>query len=285
MSAYSLPKYAEFIRSIREAPDDDLPRMVCSDWLEEQGEAERAEFIRCQVEKSRLERESGGKLPVKEVIDDFDRRLTPNAVGRQTVEMRTGNFKPQLAVGNIATLKRRTGAAIRGDWRVHWIEQRGRAYARFWHTEFEQAPPCPLRDRWRELAKLEGELLPYQWCWPAVVRVGQPCELMIDTAPGSAFQQKGTIEATYSRGFLESIRIRGADWITHADEIVKRNPVRKVVIVGNWPIADFASPWTQERYKRELKHKDYPGIEFTFEREEYSYSVAREERFFTAADG
>lgn len=34
-------------------PDDDLPRLVYADWLEEHGEPERAEFIRVQVELAR----------------------------------------------------------------------------------------------------------------------------------------------------------------------------------------------------------------------------------------
>jgi uncharacterized protein (TIGR02996 family) len=37
-----------FLRAICEAPDDDTPRLVYADWLEEHGQAERAEFIRAQ---------------------------------------------------------------------------------------------------------------------------------------------------------------------------------------------------------------------------------------------
>lgn len=38
------------IRAICETPDDDVPRLVFADWLEEHGEAERAGFIRLQCE-------------------------------------------------------------------------------------------------------------------------------------------------------------------------------------------------------------------------------------------
>jgi uncharacterized protein (TIGR02996 family) len=38
---------------IREHPDDDVPRLVCADWYEENGQAERAEFIRVQVQLAR----------------------------------------------------------------------------------------------------------------------------------------------------------------------------------------------------------------------------------------
>lgn len=39
------------------APDDDIPRLVFADWLEENGEADRAEFIRvqCEIEKHKPE--------------------------------------------------------------------------------------------------------------------------------------------------------------------------------------------------------------------------------------
>src|SRR5262245_5515961 len=43
-----------FLRTIREHPDDDGPRLVYADWLEERGECDRAEFIRvqCELEQS-----------------------------------------------------------------------------------------------------------------------------------------------------------------------------------------------------------------------------------------
>jgi uncharacterized protein (TIGR02996 family) len=46
-----------FWRSIQEAPDDDAPRLIYADWLDEQGDATqtaRAEFIRVQCELERL---------------------------------------------------------------------------------------------------------------------------------------------------------------------------------------------------------------------------------------
>lgn len=36
-------------------PDDDAPRLVYADWLQEHGQPERAEFIRVQIEKALLE--------------------------------------------------------------------------------------------------------------------------------------------------------------------------------------------------------------------------------------
>jgi uncharacterized protein (TIGR02996 family) len=35
-------------------PDDDTPRLVYADWLQENGQPERTEFIRLQIERERL---------------------------------------------------------------------------------------------------------------------------------------------------------------------------------------------------------------------------------------
>src|SRR5687767_9906673 len=43
-----------FLRAIEDAPDDDAPRLVYADWLEEHGDEPRAELIRLQVEAARL---------------------------------------------------------------------------------------------------------------------------------------------------------------------------------------------------------------------------------------
>jgi uncharacterized protein (TIGR02996 family) len=42
------------LNAIIAAPDDDLPRLVYADWLEEQGRSEGAEFIRLQCELARV---------------------------------------------------------------------------------------------------------------------------------------------------------------------------------------------------------------------------------------
>jgi uncharacterized protein (TIGR02996 family) len=53
MSPYALPEWEAFLAAVASAPDDDLPRLVAADWLEEHGDTERAEFIRLQCELAR----------------------------------------------------------------------------------------------------------------------------------------------------------------------------------------------------------------------------------------
>ncbi len=43
-----------FLEDITEHPDDDTPRLVYADWLDDHGQPERAEFIRVQCELARL---------------------------------------------------------------------------------------------------------------------------------------------------------------------------------------------------------------------------------------
>jgi uncharacterized protein (TIGR02996 family) len=45
-----------FLQTICENPDDDVPRLVYADWLEEHGDADRAEFIRVQIELAKMDR-------------------------------------------------------------------------------------------------------------------------------------------------------------------------------------------------------------------------------------
>jgi len=49
------------LRAVLAAPDDDAPRLVFADWLDEVGETERAEFIRIQVEMEGRPRPAFGR--------------------------------------------------------------------------------------------------------------------------------------------------------------------------------------------------------------------------------
>src|SRR5438552_3752265 len=44
-----------FLQAILETPDDDAPRLVYADWLDDEGDAERAEFIRLGCRLARLD--------------------------------------------------------------------------------------------------------------------------------------------------------------------------------------------------------------------------------------
>lgn len=71
-----------FIRAIVENPNDDVPRLVFADWLDEHGDAARAEFIRAQIELSRLVQRAKNRTslfaePPERIINpDDDSRVT-----------------------------------------------------------------------------------------------------------------------------------------------------------------------------------------------------------------
>jgi uncharacterized protein (TIGR02996 family) len=52
--------------AVREDPEDDTPRLVLADWLEENGKHERAEFIRVQCQLARLPYPAPSLLKVRE---------------------------------------------------------------------------------------------------------------------------------------------------------------------------------------------------------------------------
>jgi uncharacterized protein (TIGR02996 family) len=53
---------AAFLRAIADHPEDDLPRLVYADWLDEHGQPERAEFIRVQCERAARIAAGDGRL-------------------------------------------------------------------------------------------------------------------------------------------------------------------------------------------------------------------------------
>src|SRR4051794_33213202 len=49
-----MTEHEAFLQAILEAPEDDAPRLIYADWLDDHGDAERADFIRTQVFRARL---------------------------------------------------------------------------------------------------------------------------------------------------------------------------------------------------------------------------------------
>jgi uncharacterized protein (TIGR02996 family) len=60
-----------FLQDILEHPDDDAPRLVYADWLEDHGDTDRAEFIRLQCELARL----GEDDPARDHLEPRERVL------------------------------------------------------------------------------------------------------------------------------------------------------------------------------------------------------------------
>jgi uncharacterized protein (TIGR02996 family) len=63
------------LRAVVENPADDGVRLVYADWLEENGDAERGEFIRMQVEMARLPADDLAREPLRERLRRVSSRL------------------------------------------------------------------------------------------------------------------------------------------------------------------------------------------------------------------
>ena len=73
------PDEAALLKAVCAAPDDDLPRLVYADWLDEHNEQSRAEFIRTQIELAKLTRDSKRRRKLafrcRELIDTAEDQL------------------------------------------------------------------------------------------------------------------------------------------------------------------------------------------------------------------
>lgn len=116
-------------------PDDDLPRLVFADFLEESGDAERAEFIRVQCELARMEPclltsvdEGFGPAPCRcgwHGLDRRQRELTAADIGRgRLIGRLPGGLVPKLpgyrSPDRYATARRGFVEAVQIPW-AWWL--------------------------------------------------------------------------------------------------------------------------------------------------------------------
>lgn len=81
------PEYRGLLAAVRAAPDDDLPRLVLADWLEEHESSEWAEFIRAQCEVERHPHAASIRADTytdaEGVLPDWQRALTAARLARE----------------------------------------------------------------------------------------------------------------------------------------------------------------------------------------------------------
>jgi uncharacterized protein (TIGR02996 family) len=70
-----------FLQAVREAPNDDAPRLIYADWLEEHGQADRAEFIRIQCRLARSPEYTPNKLKLRARVQQLLRENWNSWVG------------------------------------------------------------------------------------------------------------------------------------------------------------------------------------------------------------
>jgi uncharacterized protein (TIGR02996 family) len=144
---------AAFLRAILADPDDDLPRLIYADYLDERGDP-RGEFIRAQIEVARLPRGDARRKKLKERATQLRDRHEPEWVGplREFIdgwEFRRG-FVEAVTLGALAFL--RQGDALFAAAPVRQV-----ALTHAWE-EVEALAQCPHLARLRSLS-LSGNYL------------------------------------------------------------------------------------------------------------------------------
>jgi uncharacterized protein (TIGR02996 family) len=110
------------LRDILDDPEDDGPRLVYSDWLEENGRPERAEFIRVQVEKAALE--ASGVRCACAALGEAERPCRWHALALREERLRKEHYAEwERAAGLVLELPQgRQWLARRVTWRRGFVE-------------------------------------------------------------------------------------------------------------------------------------------------------------------
>jgi uncharacterized protein (TIGR02996 family) len=266
---------APFIAAIIARPDDDLPRLIYADWLDENGECERAEFIRCQVELARM---PSNACAVK-IITEADFRLRP--LRQDYVEVDNEMLPGLITIEADVRIERNPNAACCGEFvavkhRDGFIgpfivrTMRHTVQTTTVETQMELVakgePQIRSREDWERFANIdqlrrrERELMtPYnrdvEW---------------FDGPPAVFTNWNQKPQLDYHRGFVHSITCSWSDWQTHASAIQAATPIRKVRLTTepNWrhyraEINAMASVFAvNHEVALDRLHCEYPGIEF-----------------------
>jgi len=94
-----------FLHAIREAPEDDVPRLVLADWFEDNGDPQRAEFIRTQIrldgDLSSEERRALESREKELLAANAARWLGPLAAKPWDTTFHRGTARPKIQTGRL----------------------------------------------------------------------------------------------------------------------------------------------------------------------------------------
>ncbi len=141
-----MDQWGAFLADIIEHPEDDTPRLIAADWLEENGHPERAEFVRVQVKLACLEREKCPRCDGDGMAHGSDRPFESSGPGTypgpcpvcrgDALRRREGEL---LAIHNHAWLYGPKGLATYRDGdRYGWIDKPSNEGGRVIDVEFRR---------------------------------------------------------------------------------------------------------------------------------------------------
>lgn len=211
-----------FMRTIIDEPDEDTPRLVFADWLQENGDEDRANLIRMQCE---LARKPFNILVVKEAPSVGPGSWTnfykdPNTKFKigELVLIRRQYPMTELFVGRIKDCALETGVI-----RVDFVEDKHGWIPQYARRKRMKRDVFSLLDnnlsRWR----YEYSLLNLTSDFVDVVKLEPTFRFGID-------------KDCFSRGMIETVACRYSDWYEYGEDLVCLHPLRKVIISDKEPM-------------------------------------------------
>ncbi len=225
---------AGFLSAICADPADDTPRLVLADWLDDNGEAERAEFIRLQCELAKLPAFDGVSI-IGEAHREVRQEPGPQASWTTSIgdAVSVGGL---IRTQDLPRLKQRTE-----------LEQLASDLAVVLRFQGQEAPlavydrvnfnPKAVRGmieaRFRLFPVLDGERVvwyrPYEDPHEKRRLELQGREREILDTPGSWWTPPDlSIVGKWHRGFIHAITCTAAEWRKHGRAIVREQPIETV---------------------------------------------------------
>lgn len=204
------------LAAILSDPADDLPRLMYADWLDENGESERSEFVRVQVELSRY-KHGTGKCPTcrvlsgevhKEGCEYFRLKTKENDTAHKYILGRGEWNAPIIAALGLQPLQddfagqwywvRGFVASVRLSWK-DWLHHHEALY---WHPkQTVECPKCNGRGGYDEYRGI-GE-----WDWASC----PPCE------------STGRISRPFVATAHPITKVELTTWMPRVENIVRRD--------------------------------------------------------------
>lgn len=219
-----------FLRTIIANPSEDGPRLVFADWLEENGESERGEFIRVQIELA----ERLAKLPrlvESSSITGSLRDWEVHVPG--VVDVKAGD---RITVRQIAgPHPHAIGEVWLDDARVLEVSidtsMRREIVTRLVVTVAREITGDGPPKRWAAVEVLrarERELITYKNMFECGLMDGRPVAAVAYDQIPTIEECRGVATGFVCRGFIEHLICSWSAWAAHADAIRRATPLRTV---------------------------------------------------------
>jgi uncharacterized protein (TIGR02996 family) len=211
-----------FLREILDHPDDDATRLRFADWLEENGEPARAEFIRVQCEWAK------GPQGLN------CRKITGCPGGVISFELEPGQAPPEVG-RRVAVRCLPRGPHGR---RERWVVGSG-VYGAAGSVGGYCLVEAPEPSEWRpDLRRRQRELLEAhfaEWVPGGVAALGEGMEVRF-APPGEYICCQGT----FRRGFLEAVELGMDCFLRLAAALFRDHPVRELWLIGGveWQLTE-----------------------------------------------